>query len=135
MTSSGRDADLNPIVGVMNIQLCKIFECISFIQDGIFDTQRSCANINGLLDQLEQLCQMHFMYEEKLLEELDFPSVAEQTHLHDLFLKAIGQLKSENNQCHTPSYCSGFIQLRLDFVSNMNKETMMLCDLIMNKYS
>lgn len=134
MTSLGWDTNLNPSVEIINMQLCKIFECIRIIQDAIIDTQESCSNINGLLDQLEQLCQMHFLYEGKLLEELDFLSVEEQAHLHELFLKAIYQLKTENNQCHTQSFCNGFFNLRLDFITNMNKETIMLCDQIMNNY-
>lgn len=134
MISLGWDTNLNPSVEIINIQLCKIFECIRIIQEAIVDTQESCSNINGLLDQLEQLCQMHFLYEEKLLEELDFPSVKEQAHLHELFLKAIYQLKTENDQCHSHDFFDGFIKLRVDFVTNMNKETIMLCDQIINNY-
>jgi hemerythrin len=132
MTSSGWGANLDPSVEIMNMQLSKIYECIGIIQDGIIDTQQSCTNINSMLEQLEQLCQMHFLFEEKLLEELEFPSVEELAHLHDLFLKAINQLKTENDHCHTPDFFDGFIQLRVHFVSNMNKETMMLCDMIIS---
>ncbi|MBC7949789.1 MAG: hypothetical protein H7Y42_18035 [Chitinophagaceae bacterium] len=132
MISVEWDTMLNPSVQIMNIQHSKIAECINTINDEIVDMQHSCTHINGLLDQFEQLCQMLFMYEEQLLEEVNFPSVAEQKHLHDLYLKSIEQFKAENYQCHTASFFNGFIKLRVDFLSNMNKETMILCDMFMN---
>lgn len=123
---------LNPSVEIMNIQRGKITECINTIQHDITDMRQSCVHINGLLYQLEQLCQMHFMYEEQLLEEVKYPSIGEQKHLHGLFLKAIESFNTETDQCHSPFFINDFIKLRLDFVINMNNETMTLCDFIIN---
>lgn len=132
MASSDRNNILNPSVAIMNIQHCKITECMNSIQGEIADIRQSCTHINGLLYQLEQLCQMHFMFEEQLLEEVNYPLAAEQKQLHDLFLKAIDQFKAENDQCHTTTFNADFIKLRLDYVVNMNNETMTLCDFILN---
>ena len=130
MTSLIWDNKLNPSVEIMSIQRSKISECINTINVGIADKLQSCTHINGLLNQLEQLCQMNFMYEEQLLEEVNYPAVAEQKHLHDLFLKAIEPFKTENDQCHTTSFFNDFIKLRLDYILNMNNETIKLCDFI-----
>ena len=86
---------LNPRVEIMNMQHRKISECIKTIHDEIADARQSCSHVNDLLYQLEQLCQMQFMYKEQLLEEVNYPSAAKQKHLHALLLKAIDQLKSE----------------------------------------
>ena len=132
MTSIGWDYKLNPSVEIMKLQRSKIFECMKAIHHEIADTGQSCSHINGLLHQLKLLYQMHFLYEEQLLEEVNFPSAAEQKHLHDLFLESIDQCRTESEQCHTLSFYNSFINLRLDFVLNMNNETMMLCDFIKN---
>jgi hemerythrin len=102
------------------------------IHNEIADRQQSCSHINGLLHQLKLLYQMHFMYEEQLLEEVHYSSAEEQKQLHELFLKSIDQCTTENDQCHSLSLFNYFIKLRLDFVLYMNKETMMLCDVITN---
>ena len=135
MISLEWDTKLNPSVEIMNIQYSKIAECINTINDEIVDMQQSCTQINGLLDQLKQLCQILFMYEEQLLEEVNFPTITEQKHLHDLYLKSIEQFRAENYQCHSASFFNGFIKLRVDFLSNMNKETMILCDMLTNNPS
>lgn len=137
MAVSIRDDRINSsaeILEVMNIQHRTIALCMNAIFDEIADNLRSCAHVNGLLDQLELLCQNQFRYDEQLLEEVNFPSVADQKNIHGLFLKAITLLKAENTQCHTPSFINDFIDLRLDFILNMNKETMMLCDFIISNH-
>ena len=126
---------LNPSVEVIYEQSCKISECMKNIFDVITDDRQSCACISGLIEQLELLCQMHFKFEDQLLEELNYPSALKQKKLNDSFLKAVGQFKTENIQCHTPSFFNSFVELRLDFLANMNNETLMLCDFILNNSS
>jgi len=132
MASTDWNMKLNPSVEIMRMQRRKIYECENTIFKEIADRRQNCSHINGLMYQLKFLYKMHFMYEEQLLEELNVPAAAEQKKIHDLFLKSFDNLKAEDGQCHTSSYIFDFINLRLEFVSNMNKETMMLCDFIKN---
>lgn len=126
--------NLDPTVEIINIQRIKIDECIKAIDHDVGDVEGSCAHICDLLNQLEQLCQLHFMYEERLLEGLNFPSIAEQKKLHDAFMKAFELIKAGSNQCHTPAFIKGFMELRLDFTKNINTETMKICDYIIYSY-
>lgn len=126
--------NLDPTVEIINMQRGKIDECIKYIDHDIGDMEGSCTHVSELLNQLEQLCQLHFMYEEQLLEGLKYPSVPEQKMLHESFLRTFEPFKVESDQCHSPAFIKDFIRLRLDFVSNMNTETLNLCDFIINSY-
>lgn len=116
------------------MQRSKITECIRSINDDISDIQQNCSHISEMLSQLEQLCQMHFMYEVQLLEEINYPAIAEQKMFFDLLLKSIESIKVNNDQCHTPTFFRDFNSFRLDFIFNMNNETRVLCDFISDSY-
>ncbi|MDA8414540.1 MAG: hypothetical protein M0023_12245 [Desulfobacteraceae bacterium] len=130
MASIVREFRLHPSVELIKRQRRRIFECENSIQHEINDMGQSCAHVNGLLYQLKLLYKLHFMYEEQLLEELHVPAAAEQKKMHDMFLKSIDELKTENDSCHSSSYIYDFYKLKLDFISTMNDETRMLCDFI-----
>ncbi|GAM08594.1 bacteriohemerythrin [Geobacter sp. OR-1] len=125
---------LNPTVDLINIHFDKINECIKHIHDDIEDPERSCEHTNELINQLEQLFELHFMYEEQLLEGINYPSVNEQKKRHSLFLKTFEPVKLESGQCHSPNFMNSLTKIRLDFVSNMNDDTMKLCDYIIDSY-
>lgn len=125
---------LNPTVDLLNILFEKIDECIRYINEDIKDIQGSCEHTNELINQLEQLCQLHFMYEEQLLEGMNYPSINEQKERHNLFLTTFEPFKLESNQCHSPFFINNFSKIRLDFVANMNNDTMKLCDYIIDSY-
>jgi hemerythrin len=125
---------LNPTVDLINIHFNKIDECIRYITEDIVDVNRDCKHTEGLINQLEQLCQLHFKYEEQLLEGLQYPSVDELKSLHSSFIDTFESFKVGSGQCHTTSFINSFIKLRMDFVTNMNTETMKLCDFIVGSY-
>ena len=122
---------LNSSIEIMKIQYHTVSVCMNAIHDKIADESQNCAQIDGLLNQLELLCQMLFKYDEQLLEEMNYPAVSEQRRLHDSYLKAIDLFKTENEQCHTAAFMNDFIKLRLDYVLNRDQETMMLCDYLL----
>lgn len=126
---------LNPTVDLINIYFNKIDECIKNINEEIADILASCEHTYELLLQLEQLCQLQFMYEEQLLECLEYPFVNEQKSLHTSFFETFETVKLESNQCHSPTFIKDFIKIRMDLISNMNYETMKLCDYIIDSYS
>jgi hemerythrin len=126
---------LDPTVDLINIHFNKIDECIKYINDDIEDKEGNCERTIELINQLEQLCQLQFMYEEQLLEGLKYPLVNDQRKTHKLLLETFEPLKLESNQCHSPSFVRAFFKIRLDLVSNMNYETMKLCDFIIDSYS
>jgi hemerythrin-like metal-binding protein len=130
MASFNWDNKIDPSLEVMKIQRNTISVCMNTIQDDFADADQGCDHINELLDQLEQLCQIHFNYEEQLLEQLNYPPLSKQKYQHGVFLKDIKQLKGTNNECHTTSSVNNFFKLRLDYISNLYSETMMLCDFI-----
>lgn len=134
MASLVLNNNLNPTVELINIHFGKIDECIKHINNDIEDIYGNCENTNELINQLEQLCQLHFIYEEQLLEGMNYPSVNEHKDRHNLFLKTFEQFKLKSNQCHSPGFINYFSRIRLDFVSNMNDDTMKLCDYIIDSY-
>jgi hemerythrin len=125
---------LDPTVDLINIHFNKIEECIKYINDDIADEDGSCEHTRELINQLEQLCQLNFMYEEQLLEGLNYPSVNEQKILHKLFFETFEPFKHESSQCHSSNFIKDFINIRLELVTNMNNDTMKLCDFIINSY-
>lgn len=126
-----RDNKVDSIIETMNIQQRTVSVYMNTIYEKIVDTSQTCAHINSLLDQLEFLCQKMFEYDEQLWDQMNFPQVAEQRRLHGLYLKAINLFRAENDQCHSTSCIKDFIRLRLDYISNLNNETMMLCDFLL----
>lgn len=128
MTSLLWENKFNPSVEIVMIQRDTISACMNALHEGFSDIRRSCVHINGLLDQLRQLCQTHFSYEEQLLEELRYPPTEEQKTLHDTFLKEIDQLKCDEGLCHSPTVIGNYLQLRLKYIANTTRETMLLCD-------
>ena len=134
MASLVWNSKLDPTVDLMNIHFSKIDECIKSIDSEISDKHVSCEHANRLINQLEQLCKMHFTYEEAILEGMKYPSVDEHRLLHQSFLKAFEPFKSSSDQCHSLSFIGNFIKLRMDFVKNLNNETMKLCDFITGMY-
>ncbi len=134
MASLAGDKGLNPSVEIMRMQRSKILECEQAIYHDIVDKDQSCEHVNGLLHQLTDLYKMHFMYEEQLLEEVNVPSVAEHKNIHEVFLASLNHLTTDDGQCHSSSFVTDFINMRLDFAANINKETMMICDFIIKAY-
>ncbi len=118
-------------IEIMDIQQRTISLYMNTIYEKIVDTSQRCDQVDGLLDQLELLCQKQFEYDEQLLEQVNFPSVAEQRRQHGLYLREINLFKAENDQCHSTSCIKDFLKLRLDFITTLNKETMMLCDFLL----
>ena len=131
MDSQIWDDKVDSSIEILNIQQRTISVYMNTIYEKIVDSSQRCDHINSLLDQLELLCQKQFEYDEQLLEQVNFPSVAEQRRLHGLYLKAINLFKAENDQCHSASCIKDFLKLRLDFISTINKETMLLCDFLL----
>jgi len=121
----------NNSVEIMEIQHRTIALCMKAIFDKIADDTQSCTHIGALLDQLEILCQDKFRFIEQLLEDVNYPSAAEQKRLHGLYLDAINLFKVENEECHTANFLKKFVNLRLEYALNMNQETIMLCDYLL----
>lgn len=111
-------------IEALDAQHNKIFDYLNMINNNILNNHQKCDSLNGMLNQLELLCQFHFMEEERLMEEIASPSAAKHKHLNDMFLAAIDRFKIENNQCHSPSVLSDFKKLRDDLVSHMQNETL-----------
>jgi hemerythrin len=125
---------LNPTVDLMNIYFNKIDECVKYINEDILDTNCGCEHTGDLINQLGQLYQLQFMYEEQLLEGLSYPLVDSQKDFHKSFLRTFENFKQKSDQCHSQTFINDFNLLRLDLVSKMNNETMKLCDFIINSY-
>ena len=134
MASLVWNSKLDPTVDLMNIHFTKIDECIKSISADIIDVHANCVHTNGLINQLEQLCEMHFMYEETILEGMGYPAIDEHKILHKTLLKEFEPFKASSAQCHSLSFINDFIKLRMDFVKNLNSETMKLCDFITGMY-
>ncbi|MBT0664383.1 hypothetical protein KI809_08730 [Geobacter pelophilus] len=134
MVSLDRNIKLDPTVDLLNIYFNKMDECIKLLNDTLKDNEGDCALTNELLNQLKQLYELHFMHEEQLLAGMNYPTVNEQKVRHGLFLKSFEPLQLKSDQCHTPGFINDFSQIRLDFIFNMNDDTMEICDYIISNY-
>jgi hemerythrin len=119
MTTLTWEDKFNTGVETLDGQHRKIFDYMITIYNGLIDSHLKCDPFNGMLDQLELLCQLHFMEEEKLMDESNYPLASEHKHLHDLFLTSISLFKIDNKQCHTSNVLTEFSNLRVDFITHM----------------
>jgi len=126
LNSIAWDNKFNPSVELIYNQRNKITECMTLIRNQVADMVLNKDQINDLLDQLKQLCQMHFSYVENLLTELNYTLVIKQKHLHDSFVEAVDGFKITFNQCDAANIYSDFTELRLNFISTMCHMTMIL---------
>lgn len=127
--------ELNPNVDLLNIYFNKIDDCIRYISEDIFDLNKSCDHTTDLIGQLEQLCQLQFMYEEQLLDGMKYPFTSELKDIHRNFIDTFAPFKPGSAQCHSMTFIQDFIKLRLDLLRNMNIETMKIFDFIINSYA
>jgi len=109
-------------IQALDAQQHKIIAYLDTINNELLNNYQRCDFINGMLSQLELLCQFHFMEEERLMDEMASPAAAEHKHLNNMFLVAIDQLKTEHNQCHSPAVVTDFKQLRDDLAGHMQSE-------------
>jgi hemerythrin len=130
MTTFVWDARFTTGVEIMDAQHRKIFDCMTRIYNEMSDNHRTCDSCDGMLSQLELFCRLHFLEEERLMDEMAYPSTAEHKHRHDLFLVAIDRFRIENNQCHAPGVLNEFIDLGEDFIAHMLNETVVLGDFV-----
>lgn len=117
-------------IETLDAQRQKIFECMTMIYRAIADSGDKCDAINDLLDQLEILCKIHYMDEEQLMEDINYPLAADHKMQHDLHLSTIDQFKVDNRECYTISTLNDFIKLRETFISHMLDESMVLSQFI-----
>ena len=134
MTSLIWDNKLNPTVELLNIFSAKITECVNRITADILDLEGNCSQTVDLVEQLKQLCELHFGYAEQLLAEIQFPDVENQKNRHRSFIDTFESIKLQSDQCHTPSFIKNLTKIRLDFVSHLNRDTMEICDFIISSY-
>jgi hemerythrin len=114
----------NTGVETMDVQHRKIFDYLTTICNELEDTHQKCDPFNGMLDKLEILCRIHFLEEEKLMDDINYPSASEHKLLNDLFLANIDRFKIDNKRCHSPSILNDFIKLREDFITHIFNEGM-----------
>lgn len=80
----------------------------------------------AMLNRFDLLCRLHFLKEEQLMKEMNYPLLAEHKQLHKLFLANLEQ--SRNHQKHGPaSGCfSAFSNIREDLITHMLNENMLI---------
>ncbi len=130
MTSLVWEDKYNTGVETMDVQHRKIFDYMTTIYHVLADNQQVCDPLNGMLDQLELLCQMHFLNEQQLMDDINYPSASEHKRIHDLFLATIGQFKIQSSKCHSPNILNEFLKLKEDFIIHMLKESTALRDFV-----
>ncbi|NVN91915.1 MAG: hypothetical protein HXX11_15115 [Desulfuromonadales bacterium] len=135
MNSITWDDQFNSGIKLLDCQHRNIFNCMTEISHVISDSDINCDSINGLLDQLLILCNLHFEYERILMGELNYSSVTMHKDLHDSFISSIVSFKIDDNQCHTLNCLNDFLTLRLDFITILLDESKMLADFIEHKSS
>ncbi|HXE96068.1 MAG TPA: hemerythrin domain-containing protein [Dongiaceae bacterium] len=123
MTSLVWEDIFNTGVETMDVQHRKIFDCMDAIYHALADNQQKCDPLDGMLDQLELLCQMHFLNEQQLMDDTNYPSASEHKHIHDLFLASIDQFKIVSSECHTTNLLDAFLKLKEDFITHMLNES------------
>src|SRR5262245_46840054 len=71
----------------------RIFDYMAGI-NGLLSDKAAHGDIDGMLDQFDIYCKMHFYEEERLMEEMDFPSIADHKRQHDQFVLNLDRFRS-----------------------------------------
>ena len=126
MASYISENNSNMIFDVMDAQHAKIVDYMNSIYNDMVDNNLRSNQFNAMLDRLEILCQLHFLEEDTLMDNIEYPSAAEHKHLHDLFLTSIDRIRNENHKNHSSNMLNDFIVLRGTFLSHIQEESMPL---------
>jgi len=113
-------------IEVIDDQHRKIVDHMTKIHNELSCSHYKCDNFEELFDNLELLCLRHFMEEELLIDEKNYPSATEHEQLHDLYLKKLDRFMVDNKDCHTSSTLKEFANIIDDFITNMHKDRMIL---------
>jgi hemerythrin len=122
--------DLEP----MDIQHMKILDMMTSIHNLLSDKQQIDA-IDEMLDQFDIYCKMHFYEEERLMEGMNFPSIAEHKRQHDLFILNLDRFKSADLANQNRNFAVDFEKVKNWFVNHILTEDMRYSEFYLGKHS
>jgi hemerythrin len=127
----GQDYSLN--IEPMDCQHKRIFEYMSAIHEALAARSKQ-AGIDEMLDDFGIYCKMHFYDEERLMEEMNFPSILAHKQQHGLFLSNLDRFRSSNTPSHTRRAQQDFVLIKEWFVDHILDEDLRYSEFYANRH-
>jgi methyl-accepting chemotaxis protein/hemerythrin len=86
--------DYSVLVNELDSEHQKLFHLINDLNEAMLQGQSSTV-INNIIQGLIDYTEKHFSHEEKILESINYPELAEQKRLHKMFVNKIIDFKDE----------------------------------------
>lgn len=132
MTEFSWEASYNVNIETMDRQHQKIFDYMAMIHDALVDKAEH-VGIEDMLDKFDMFCKMHFYEEERLMEEMNFPSTIGHKRKHDLFVSNLGRFRSSDIG-HNKKAQDDFVSIKDWFVDHILSEDMRYSEFYASKH-
>lgn len=87
-----------------------IFDIINELSEAI-ENGKEYLVLDGILDSMESYAKIHFLSEEKYMEDCHFPGLDEQKKQHQFFIRSVGEYrkKLKDDVVHLPEDIGEFL--------------------------
>ncbi|OGR25982.1 MAG: hypothetical protein A2X83_08865 [Desulfuromonadales bacterium GWD2_54_10] len=123
MTEFSWEVSYSVNIETMDRQHQKIFDCMATIHSALTDKSEH-SDIEKLLAKFDMFCKMHFFEEERLMDEMNFPSTIGHKRKHDLFVSNLGRFRSSDIRLHIHKAADDFVLIKDWFVDHILSEDM-----------
>lgn len=117
----------------MDRQHIKIFDMMASIHN-LLSHKQQIDLIDEMLDKFDIYCKMHFYEEERLMEGMNFPSIAEHKRQHDLFILNLDRFRARDLQHDIQKNAGDFERIKAWFVNHILTEDMRYSEFYIGKH-
>ena len=111
----------------------KIFDHMATIHHTLSDKQH-IDSIDEMVDKFDIYCKMHFYEEERLMEGMNFPSIAEHRRQHDLLVLNLDRFRSADLAGLDQNFADEFEKIKNWFVNHILTEDMRYSEFYLGKH-
>ena len=125
----------NVNVEPMDRQHQKIFDYMATVH-GALANKAEYNDTKEMLDKLNIYCKMHFYEEERLMEEMNYPSTLGHKRQHDRFVLDLDsfRFRFSDLQRHTQKASDDFVMIKDWFINHILSEDMRYSEFYINKH-